>query len=111
MPYQNENSPSSVSLPNSLQASHRAPKNAARPHTLASMSSVAAAADAPEEFAALADDVVDDFMSAPSILVVAKPIYVSAARPLIGGPAVGRAMPPTPPASTKLIVLPNSSLS
>ena len=38
-------------------------------------------------------------------------IYVSAARPLIGGPAVGRAMPPTPPASTKLIVLPNSSLS
>ena len=32
-------------------------------HTLASMSSVAAAADAPEEFAALADDAVDDFMS------------------------------------------------
>ena len=28
-------------------------KNAAHPHTLASMSSVAAAADAPEEFAAL----------------------------------------------------------
>ena len=32
-------------------------------HTLASMSSVAAAADAPEEFAALANDAVDDFMS------------------------------------------------
>ena len=38
-------------------------KNAAHPHTLASMSSVAAAADAPEEFTALADDAVDDFMS------------------------------------------------
>ena len=63
MPYQNENSPSSVSLPNSLETSYRAPKNAARPHTLASMSSVAAAADSPEEFAALADDAVDDFMS------------------------------------------------
>ena len=44
----NENSPSSVSLLNSLEASHRTP--AAHPHTLASMSSVAAAADAPEEF-------------------------------------------------------------
>ena len=32
-------------------------------HTLASMSSVAAAADAPEEFAALADDAVDDLGS------------------------------------------------
>ena len=37
--------------------------NAAHPHTLALMSSVAAAADAPEEFAALADDAIDDFMS------------------------------------------------
>ena len=34
------------------------------------MSSVAAAADAPEEFAALADDAVDDFMSAPSFLSI-----------------------------------------
>ena len=32
-------------------------------HTLASMSSAAAATDAPEEFAALADYAVDDFMS------------------------------------------------
>ena len=108
MPYQNENSPSSVSLPNSLQASHRAPKNAARPHTLASMSSVAAAADAPEEFAALADDAVDDF---PEHLVVSEIYTYPPPRPLIGGPGVGRAMPPTPPASTNLIVLPNSSLS
>ena len=59
----NENSPSSVSLPNSLETSYRAPMNAAHPHTLALMSSVAAAADAPEEFAALANDAIDDFMS------------------------------------------------
>ena len=59
----NENSPSSVSLPNSLETSHRALRRTQPIHTLASMSSVAAAADAPEEFAALADDAVDDFMS------------------------------------------------
>jgi hypothetical protein len=61
----NENSPSSVSLPNSLETSHRAPKNAARPQPRLDelRVTVAAAADAPEEFAALADDAVDDFMS------------------------------------------------
>ena len=58
-----ENSPSSVSLPNSLETSHRALRRTQPIHTLASMRSVAAAADAPEEFAALADDAVDDFMS------------------------------------------------
>jgi hypothetical protein len=47
-------------LPNSLETS--APTNAAI-HTLASMSSVAGAANVPEEFAALADYAVDDFMS------------------------------------------------
>ena len=36
-----------------------------------------------------------------------EPIYVFAAPSLIGGPGAGRAMLPTPPASTKLIVLPN----
>jgi hypothetical protein len=41
---------------------HRAPTHAAI-HTLASMSSAAAADDAPEEFAALADYAVDDIMS------------------------------------------------
>ena len=51
-----------------LFCSRSAPKFSSRRiptaiHTLGSMSSAAAAADAPEEFAALADYTIDDFMS------------------------------------------------
>ena len=80
-------------------------------HTLVAMSSAAAAADVPEEFAALAEYSVDDFMSEaasdvevfatteghgdvsaeeirflPVPIEYSKPIYVSAARSLIGSP-------------------------
>ena len=58
----NENSPFLFSLRSRIIWRHRAPTHAAI-HTLASMSSAAAADDAPEEFAALADYAVDDFMS------------------------------------------------
>jgi hypothetical protein len=47
----------------------------------------------------------------PSLLIFPNEFTYPPPRPLIGGPGAGRAMPPTPPASTKLIVLPNSSLS
>ena len=84
-----KNSPSSVSLPNSLETSHRALRRTQPIHTLASMSSVAAAADAPEEFTALADDAVDDFMSeaasdVPEQLYCRETNLTYPPRPLIG---------------------------
>jgi len=56
----NENSPFLFSQRSRILEPRRAPTAI---HTLGSMSSAAAAADAPEEFAALAEYAVDDFMS------------------------------------------------
>ena len=56
----NENSPFPFSRRSRILEPRRAPTAI---HTLGSMSSAAAAADAPEEFAALAEYAVDDFMS------------------------------------------------
>ena len=65
----NENSPFLFSRRSRILEPRRIPTAI---HTLGSMSSAAAAADAPEEFAALAEYAVEDFMSAPRHMLVAK---------------------------------------